>query len=247
MVSAILKRFPGEMPERRRLALAMMSAGDDGIGSIRAKLSQYGIDKKTLIVFISDNGAPIKMHKEDITLDFRGGAWDGSINDPLNGEKGTLLEGGIRVPFIVSWPGTIPGGVVCNEPVISLDVAATALATAGLPKDDALDGVDLMPLLTGPLVTKLDRSLYWRFWGQAAIRKERWKRLQLAGGAKYLFDLYEDKAETTNLIEQHPDVAAGLLVELQTWLDQMPPSSTPPERLNDQEEPWFEHYLGWQK
>ena len=141
-----LERFPGKMPERRRKALAMLSAVDDGVGNILATLRRHGIEENTLIFIIGDNGAPLKIHK----LDAPGGGpgWDGSLNDPMNGEKGTLIEGGIRTPFVVYWKDTIPGGQVYNHPVIALDVAATANSLAGLAEDSDLDGVNLIPYLT---------------------------------------------------------------------------------------------------
>lgn len=85
-----LERFPGEMPERRRKALAMISAVDDGVGSILKSLREYGIEENTLVFFIGDNGAPLKIHKLDAPGN--GAGWDGSLNDPLNGEKGTVIE-----------------------------------------------------------------------------------------------------------------------------------------------------------
>jgi arylsulfatase A-like enzyme len=88
-----LSRFPGEMPERRRHALAMISAMDVGVGRIRETLVRHGVDKNTLIFFISDNGAPLKRGMKDLPLTMKGGAWDGSRNDPLVGEKGMLTEG----------------------------------------------------------------------------------------------------------------------------------------------------------
>ena len=92
-----LKRFPGEMPERRRKALAMMSAVDDGVGQVMETLRSHDLEENTLIFFISDNGAPLKIHK----LDAPGGGpgWDGSLNDPLNGEKGMLI--GRRHPHAI--------------------------------------------------------------------------------------------------------------------------------------------------
>ena len=140
-----LSRFPGKMPERRRQALAMISAMDDGVGAIVADLKARDLDKNTLIFFIGDNGAPLKIHK----IDAPGGGpgWDGSLNEPMNGEKGMLSEGGIRVPFLISWPGTIPSGQVYDQPIVSLDVAATAVELAGQERDETLDGVNLVPFL----------------------------------------------------------------------------------------------------
>jgi arylsulfatase A-like enzyme len=130
-----LSRFPDATKERR-MALAMVSAVDDGIGQLVKKLTEKGILENTLIVFLSDNGAP--LHKN---------AWNGSLNTSLLGEKGMLTEGGIHIPFIMSWKGTLPAGKVYEKPIISLDIAATAIEMAGLKPDKALDGVNLMPFL----------------------------------------------------------------------------------------------------
>jgi uncharacterized sulfatase len=156
-----LKRFPGKMPERRRKALAMISAVDDGVGRIMDTLREHGLEDNTLIFFISDNGAPLKIHKKDAPGG--GPGWDGSLNDPMNGEKGMLTEGGIRTPFVVYWKGVIPGGQTYSHPVISLDVAATANALAKLPDDPVLDGVNLIPYLTGKNKQRqLEISDRWR-------------------------------------------------------------------------------------
>jgi arylsulfatase A-like enzyme len=125
-----MDRFPGEMPERRRAALAMLSAIDDGVGLITSTLKKHGLTEKTLIFFIGDNGAPLKIHKVDSPLQGDPGGWDGSLNTPLNGEKGMLAEGGMSTPFFIAWPGTIPGGQVYEHPVSALDVAATALESS---------------------------------------------------------------------------------------------------------------------
>ncbi|RKX42656.1 MAG: hypothetical protein DRP64_09480 [Verrucomicrobia bacterium] len=236
-----LSRFPGEMPERRRYALAMMSAVDDGVGRIREQLKELELDENTLVFYMSDNGAPLWMDMEDVPISFQGGAWDGSLNLPWLGEKGMLMEGGIRVPYLVSWPAKLPKGSTYKEPVISLDMAATCLAAAGKPIPPELDGVDLVPLLNG---AKQDRALYWRFWAQTAIRKGKWKYLYLSDGSDYLYDLESDRHEKDNLIAQHPGKAEELHKALVAWNDELEPKGLPPKHpVTGAEQAWFEHYL----
>lgn len=215
-----LDRFPGKMPERRRQALAMLSAVDDGVGRILGTLKKRGIRKDTLIFLIGDNGAPYKIHK----LDAPGGGpgWDGSLNDPMNGEKGMLTEGGIRTPFVVNWEGAIPAGQVYSQPVIALDVAATATALAGLPHDPALDGVNLIPYLTGKKTGAPHKVLYWRWLGQSAIRKGNWKYLR-SDHREYLFDMENDYEEKNDLLKRHPKIASDLHNELKRWTRTLTP------------------------
>jgi len=236
-----LSRFPGEMPERRRYALAMMSAVDDGIGNIRELLKDLDLDENTLIFYMSDNGAPLKIDMKDIPISFQGGAWDGSLNTPWVGEKGMLMEGGIRVPYLVSWPAKLPKGKTYKEPVISLDMAATCLAAAGQPIPKEFDGVDLVPLLAGG--AKQDRALYWRFWQQTAIRKDQWKYLHLSDGRECLYDLESDRHEKDNLIAQHPEKAKELRKALAEWNDELEPKGMPAGPIDAQERDWFGHYL----
>lgn len=238
-----LDRFPGEMPERRRQALAMLSAVDDGVGKIVETLRRHDLEKDTLIWIIGDNGAPLKIHK----IDAPGGGpgWDGSLNDPMNGEKGMLTEGGIRVPFVVSWKGTIPGGQVFSEPVISLDVAATALALAGLPEDEQLDGVNLIPFLTGQKDGAPHEVIYWRWLGQSAIRKGKWKYLR-SDHREYLFDMEEDAEETRDLLEEHPEKAARLKSELESWTQTLSPPgiwALKSEGMSRAAEAYFDWYI----
>ncbi len=215
-----LQRFPGKMPERRRQALAMISAVDDGVGRIMETLRMHHLEENTLIFLIGDNGAPLKIHK----LDAPGGGagWDGSLNDPMNGEKGMLTEGGIRVPFVVSWKGTIPGGQVYANPVIALDVAATANVIAGLDPDPALDGVNLKPYLTGQTTSAPHESLYWRWLSQAAIRQGQWKYLR-GSDREYLFNLDNDVEEQHNLLGVHPEIANQLRDQLSKWAETLSP------------------------
>lgn len=209
-----LERFTGDMPERRRKALAMLSAVDDGVGDIMRTLSKHKLRNRTLVFFIGDNGAPLKIHKLDAPGD--GAGWDGSLNDPMNGEKGMVSEGGVRVPYVVAWPGTIPGGQVYEHPVISLDVAATANALAGLPDDPLLDGVNLVPYLRGEKTGAPHEALYWRWTNQAAIRKGKWKYLT-GDNRQYLYDMENDFEEMNNLFASQPELARQMRQELDKW------------------------------
>lgn len=243
-----LSRFPGPMPERRRTGLAMMSAVDDGVGRILDLLQAKGIADNTLIVFTSDNGAPLGAQQgapmaDVLPVGKPGPAWDGSRNDPLTGEKGMLAEGGIRVPMIWSWPARLPQGRVWREPMISLDITATVLAAAGSPADPSLDGINLLPRVTGTQDGPAQRDLFWRFWNQAAIRSGDWKLIRLGNGRELLFDLHTDREETKDLIAQHPGVASALKTKLDAWTNQLQPTGLPTNPLNGQEVQWYRHYF----
>jgi arylsulfatase A-like enzyme len=238
-----LDRFPGPMPTRRRYALAMQSAIDDGVGRIMARLREYGLEENTLIFYTSDNGAPLH-HKRDTPVNTDMGGWDGSLNDPWVGEKGMLTEGGICVPFVVRWKGTLPPGKVYAQPVSSLDIAATAVAVAGQPRDARLDGVNLMPFLAGKNAGPPHAALFWRFWNQAAVRSGQWKYLQAGNAGEFLFDLSTDVNEKRNLLGAQPEIARRLRAELSNWTSQLKPPGLPGRALNAQESPWYEEYLG---
>ena len=126
-----------------------------------------GLERDTLIVFLSDNGGPT----------MRGTTINGSRNDPLRGSKRTTLEGGIRVPFVLSWKGSIPEGTVFEQPVIQLDVLPTVLAAAGVEAQSEwkLDGVNLLPFVKTLIKTPPHDALYWRLGEQFAIRRGDWK------------------------------------------------------------------------
>ena len=217
-----LNRFPQDMPTRRRYALAMMAAMDDGVGRIRERLKEHGILENTMFWFISDNGAPLKIHKQDLPISHRGGGWNGSLNTPMRGEKGMLSEGGIRVPF---------------------DVGVTAMAVAGegIPSD--FDGVNLMPNLRGEAGGDPHEALFWRFWNQTAVRKGDWKFLKFGDKREMLFHLGRDPEETNDVINDHPEIAANLKRELRAWADELRIPGVPNGGLNAQERPWLEHYF----
>jgi len=215
------------LPKERRQALAMIAGMDDGLGRIRAKLKAMGAEQNTLIIFIGDNGAPVKE-----------GAWDGSLNLPLIGEKGMLTDGGVRVPFVAAWPGKIPPGQVYEHPVISLDVAATAVALAGQPHDAKLDGVNLLPFLTGENKAAPHDALFWRWRSQAAVLEFPWKLIHLGEKDRYLFNVTTPEGELKNLLAQNPDIAARLDAKLKTWSATLKPPGAP-EPNNDQDNMFF--------
>ena len=244
-----LARFAGDMPERRRTGLAMIAAVDDGVGRILELLEEKKMRDNTLIFFTSDNGAPLGAQQgapmaDVMPVDKPGPAWDGSRNDPLTGEKGMLAEGGIRVPFLISWPGRITSGTFWKKPIITLDIAATIHAAAGLPADPALDGMDLLPLLIAGEASAPSRDLFWRFWNQAALRSGDWKFLRAGKERKMLFNLAHDRGEHHNLIAKHPDIATELEAKLTAWADTLSPKGLPKGSLNEQEQRFYEFYFG---
>ena len=236
-----LDRFPGPMPERRRYALAMLAAIDDGVGNIMKKLEQHGIDDNTLIFFIGDNGAPLKLTMPDTPIGAPGAEWDGSKNTPLNGEKGMLSEGGIRVPFLARWKGTIPGGQICRTPVSTLDVAATACAISGLGRPETLDGHDLLPMLAHgkPLA---ERILCWRFWEQTAVREGDWKLLTYR--KSFLFNLAKDREEKLDQSAKHPEIVARLTQIATEWSAGLTPPGIPVGTGKSQESGFYHHFFG---
>ncbi len=198
---------PTNLPLLRRQALSLIGAIDDGVGRIRARLDATGQGTNTLIFIIGDNGAPL------------GNAWDGSLNLPLKGQKGMLAEGGIRTPFVAAWPGRMPAGKVYERPVHSLDVAATALAAAGLPREPELDGVDLLPYVTGAKDGAPHETLYWRWMTQAAIQEYPHKLIILGDRERLLFDITTPEGENVerNLLMKEPEIAARLEKKLLAW------------------------------
>ena len=223
---ARLAKFASIEDEQRRTYAAMMSAMDDAIGRVRDKLRDTGLEENTLVFFISDNGGPTMI----------GTTRNASSNAPLRGSKRTTLEGGVRVPFFVSWPGHVPAGTVYDEPVIQLDIVTTALAAAGVdvPADAKLEGVELLPYLNGERDAPPHEALYWRFGEQMAIRQGDWKLVRydprvddqrgLATEPK-LYNLASDIGETKNMLEDEPERAAALQAAWDKWNE----SNVPPK------------------
>lgn len=243
-----LSRFPGEMPGRRRYALAMIAAIDDGVGRLVDRLKAHRQLDNTLIVMTSDNGAPLKMTMPDSPIDRDAGGWDGSLNDPWVGEKGMLSEGGIRVPMIWSLPSQLPTGTTYDYPVSTLDIAPTVTQLAGADgaiTDSEFDGINMLPRFNSIQVPST-RSLYFRFWDQAAIRRGKWKYIFVGAGQRYLFDLESDAHEHANLIDQHPELTRSLHDELAQWCAGLVPAGMPSGQ-KQREQGWYHFYFDQQE
>jgi arylsulfatase A-like enzyme len=212
-----LERFAGIADPKRKKFAAMLSAMDDAVGTVLAKLRETGQEENTLIFFIADNGGPTPS----IT----------SGNGPLRGFKAQTWEGGIRVAWMVQWKGRVPAGKVDERPVIQLDILPTALAAAGVeaPADAKLDGVNLLPYLAGEKTDAPHDALYWRFGPQIAIRKGDWKLVKGAGAIEggrgdaattegaHLYNLASDIGEKTNLADKEPDKVKELAAAWNEW------------------------------
>lgn len=218
-----LARFKDIADEQRRTYAAMLSAMDDGIGRTMTALRAEGLEENTLIIFFNDNGGPT-MPTTTI---------NGSSNGPLRGSKRQTWEGGIRVPFVIRWKGHLPEGTIDRRPIIQLDVLPTALAAAGVEQrpEWKLDGVNLLPYLTGSRPGSPHDALYWRLGGMMAIRKGDWKLVKTSEGplrdvdpaalndlsAAELYNLKEDLGEKTNLSASHPGTVKELAEAWHRW------------------------------
>lgn len=226
-----LKKLEQIQDPTRRKYVAMMQSMDDAIGAVMKQLKERKLDENTLVCFISDNGGPVMP---GVTI-------NGSNNAPLRGSKRTTLEGGIRVPYLISWPGHVKAQVI-EHPVIQLDLHATALAAAGAKTDDPIEGANLLPLLLGKSSDKPHDALFWRFGEQKAVRVGDFKlvRYDLTAEAKQatrkpttsewkLYNLREDIGESKDLAASMPDKVKELQALWQKWNEK----NVPP--LNSQE------------
>lgn len=205
-----LARFNKIKSKLRRKLAAMLSAMDDNIGLVLKALKEEGLENSTLVIFMSDNGG-----KPDN---------NGSLNTPLRGQKGEFFEGGFRIPFCIKWPGHLKPGGVYRKPVMGFDILPTVLAAVGTRIDPAwkLDGVDLMPYLTGKKEGRPHEDLFWSGYRKYAIRHGDWKLVH-EKGKTYLFNLAKDKSETTDLSASHPEITRTLKQKHDEWLSEMAP------------------------
>lgn len=207
-----LARFASIENMVRRKYAAQVSLMDDAIGAALDAIRSSGQEENTLVFFFSDNGGPISVN--------------GSSNDPLRGAKGTVYEGGIRVPFVVKWPSKLPAGSTYDLAVSSLDVFATSLKVAGIamPTDRKYDSMNLVPYLSGKDTSVPHDHLFWRttrnLW---AVRSGDSKLVRSTDNGDELFNLQSDIGEKLDVHSTAPDDATRLASVLEAWNHELVP------------------------
>ncbi|WP_252730654.1 sulfatase-like hydrolase/transferase [Colwellia sp. E2M01] len=198
---AYIDKYKHIKNKERRIYAAMVDAMDEGVGIVVDALKQQDKLDNTLIFFLSDNGG---VYPEEWLPDHN---W--ANNFPFRRGKVALLEGGIHVPFIAHWPNQIAKGQTFDGLVSSLDIAATSVALAGA-NDDELDGVNLVPYVTGQDHSSPHKALFWRLEEAShiyAVRtpEAKYMNQSLPGVGRSYFDMIADPYESTNLVDKHPE------------------------------------------
>lgn len=200
-----LKLYAHIKDEQRRTYCAMVHRLDVNVGRIMQELKKQKIDENTVVVFLSDNGGPCHQNH--------------SLNMPLRGAKGTLLEGGIRVPFVMSCPKQLKAGTAYDYPITSLDLAPTFVALAGGTIDAKanLDGVNIFPFINGDETKRPHDEMLWRFTISAGIREGDWKLIRLPDRLPMLYNVKEDVSEQNNVADLHRERVEQMLKKLGNW------------------------------
>ncbi len=238
----LVAKYKAKAPGRHHknpVYAAMIESVDDSVGAVLKKLDELGLTDRTVVFFTSDNG----------------GAGGSTSNAPLRGAKGMLYEGGIRVPLLVKWPGVVKPGSRCDVPVIGVDFYPTLLEITGTPrpKDYTLDGLSLVPLLTGKGGFP-ERAIYWHFpcylqgsgnspfrtTPAGAIRVGDWKLIEFfEDGRLELYNTRTDIGETNNLASQMPEKLKELHERLVQWREKVhAPIPTTPNPRYDPNAKW---------
>jgi arylsulfatase A-like enzyme len=207
-----------KIPEKRKYA-TMLTAMDDAVGKVLAKVRESGLEEDTLIFFLGDNGG------------YRLAGF--APNIPLNGFKGDAFEGGIRIPYLVQWKGRIPAGKVYEEPVVSLDILPTAVTLAGGKPGSNIEGVNLLPFLAGEKSAAPHDRLFWRMIDRSGARVGDWKLVRNGDGTEKLFNLADDIRETKDLAATNPEK----LKEVQAAYKEWDAKNIPPKWLDHRRKP----------
>jgi len=213
---AYMKKFSHIKDIQRRIFAAMLANMDDSVGAVLEQLRKSGLEENTLVFFLSDNGGPTR----ELT----------SSNRPLRGEKGQMYEGAIRVPFMVQWKGRLAPGNVYDKPVSSMDIFATASVVAGAELPEQVEGVNLLPYLSGKDRSRPHQTLFWRQGGKTALRHGDWKLVRMGRKIRpksaqwELYDLLKDRSEEKNLASSKPELLTELV---EIWEQMNAEMSTP--------------------
>ena len=200
---------------QRRAYAAEVSHMDDAIGDVMQALKESGQIDNTLVFFLSDNGGR-DIDNEGESL------WHGADNGGLRGGKGHVYEGGVRVPFVVSWPAQLPKGKKFDHPISSLDLLPTIMASAKqkLPTNQHYDGMNILPFLNSDKQKPASRTLFWRRseWRVVGMRQDHMKLVRKHGIKDQLFNLKNDSAEQENIAIKQYDYMQQMEDELDKWL-----------------------------
>lgn len=216
-----IDRFP-DLTGSKQIMAAMLAALDDGVGAVMEEVARLGLAENTLTIMTSDNGPSVETRN---WLDGTTRSYDGGSAGPFRGHKGSVFEGGIRVPGAAHWPGTIPARQVLDEPMITMDVLPTVLAAADIDASQHdLDGTNLLPHLRGA-ERPCSRDLFWAHGQQTAVRRGS-RKLVLNGAVLneaaqpadiHLSDLSTDPREHQNLASKYPEEAQDLATAASDW------------------------------
>jgi arylsulfatase A-like enzyme len=221
------ERFAHISDPQRRKCLAQVSLLDDAIGVVLDALAKSGQEENTLVFYLSDNGGPIDQ---------------AAVNLPLRGSKSTVYEGGVRVPFIVSWPGKLPADKTYDAPISSLDIFATSLSVANIsmPTNKKYDGVNIIPYLSGKDKTLPHEYLFWRLRlngviTYAALWKGQWKIILQKDKPTELYDIIADIGESINLAAEKPEIISRLTTAIDEWDKELVPPVFPGSSVKNED------------
>ncbi len=218
-----LDRYP-DLPWDKQIMAAMISAVDDGVGELVEALKESGQYENTVIFFSSDNGPSVETRN---WLDGTEDPYYGGSAGIFRGYKGSLFDGGMREPAILTWPGRIEAGRICDEVGVMMDVFPTFVGIAG-GEAKGVDGSDVLPMVTSGAPSPHKR-VFWDYNGQLAVRQGKWKlvingRIDFQKGAAdevHLSDLEADPGEMTNLASRHPELTAELTAAAKAWQESL--------------------------
>ncbi|SHJ08709.1 sulfatase-like hydrolase/transferase [Pseudozobellia thermophila] len=203
-----VREFPGLSGKRKTLA-AITLALDRACGRVLAKLKELGLDENTIVIYTNDNGGPTDTNA--------------SSNFPLGGTKANHLEGGLRVPFLMRWPKVTRPGSRFEPPISTLDLLPTFVNAAGGDADriEGLDGVDLLPYITGEKRGRPHKLLYWKKENRGVVREGDWKLLRYPDRPAELYHIAEDEREEHDLASEYPEKVRDLYKKLFAWEGQL--------------------------